>query len=666
MWPNSGSKSLLTLLCGKRHLLNDKSLDDKQISTPQGLTWRVVVISLFLVPLNAYWIVRIEIIPDMAHSTTLSLMFTAVYTLCFLAAVNRILRAAVPRWALSQSELLLTYSMVCVGSIMASHDFIAVLIPLFTWTFWMATPTNNWDTLINPHMPEWLTVQDYQVMRDFYEGGTSLYQPHILQAWLGPVVMWSIFIGLLIIVMLCLNAIVRRRWLDDEHLACPLVYLPVEISRPRRTIFGNKLFWIGFAIAASIEIWNRIAFFHPVLPAIQVDPVNMAAGVTGRPWNAIGLLPRSFFPFLIGLGYLMPTDFVFSFWFFYLLWKGQSVLGAVVGLDQIRGFPFSGEQSFGAYLLFGVYALWLARHYIKQVYRSIIGTGGQLTQRGEPLSYRAAAIGGLLGLVGLVWFSIAMGMSLWVSIVFFLIYYFICLTITRMRAQFGVPIHSVGYSPVAILTNIVGSRSLSRGDLLGIANYFWFNRAYRGNAMPHQMEAMKMQQDTARHNSGTVSALALAAVVGTAATFWAILHLYYQLGATAKGGMNMWVPENYKMLSSWLAAPQPPQWTHTISIGVGALFAFFLQAMRMRFVNWPFHPLAYAISSDYLSNFMWFPLFIAWLIKSCVVKYGSHSLYQRLMPVFLGLILGQFMVGGTINLVSLALDLRRPFCYFVP
>jgi len=650
----------------KRRLLNGENIDDKRAGLRQGLTGRVVVISLLLVPLNAYWIVRIEIIPDMAHSTTLSLMFTAVYTLVFLAGANWILRAVVPRWAFSQSELLLTYSMVCVGSAMASHDFIAVLIPQFTWTFWMATPTNNWDTLINPHMPKWLTVQDPEVMRGFYQGGTSLYQSYILQAWLGPVAMWSIFIGLLVLVMLCLNSIVRRRWLDDEHLACPLVYLPVEISRPQRAIFINKLFWVGFAAAASIEIWNRMAFFHPVLPVIQVDPVNMAAGLTGRPWNAIGLLPRSFFPFLIGLGYLMPTDFVFSFWFFYLLWKGQRVLGAVAGLDQIQGFPFAGAQSFGAYLVFGVYALWLTRDYIKRVYKSVIGAGQRLTEEKEPLSYRVAVVGGLLGFAGLVWFSIAIGMSLWVSIVFFLTYYFIGLTITRMRVQFGVPIHSVGYSPVTMLTDVVGSRSLPRGDLVGIANYFWFNRAYRGHAMPHQMEAMKMQQDTTQCNRATVPALALAAMVGTVATFWAILHLYYQLGATAKGGMNMWVPENYKMLTSWLLAPQPPQWAHIASIGVGALFAFFLQAMRLRSVNWPFHPLAYAISGDYLSNFMWFPLFIAWLIKSCVVKYGSHLLYQRLVPVFLGLILGQFMVGGTINLVSLALDLRRPFCFFVP
>jgi len=646
--------------------LTQQTMDNSKTTNRRGLTWRVVLISLIAVPLNAYWIVRIEIIPDMAHSTTLSLMFTAVYTLVFLSALNWLLRALAPRLALSQSELLLTYSMVCIGSAMASHDFIAVLIPLFTWTFWMATPTNKWDILINPRMPEWLTVRDYHVMRGFYEGGVSPYQPYILSAWLRPMAIWLVFIFMLVVVMLCLNAIVRKRWLDDEHLACSLVYLPVEISQPRPTLFRSKLFWIGFAIAGSIQIWNRLAFFHPILPTIQIEPVNMATGFKGRPWDVITLLPRSFFPFLIGLGYLMPADFVFSFWFFYLFWKGQRVLSTTLGLDRIRGFPFCNAQSFGAYILFGIYGLWLARSYVKEVYRAIIGTGSRLSDQHEPLTYRTAAVVGLFALGGLVWFSATMGMRVWVSVAFFLIYYFIGLTLTRMRAQFAVPIHSVGYSPVTVLTRLLGTRSFPKKDLVGIANYFWFNRAYRGHAMPHQMEAMKMQDQTAPDNRGTVPALALAAVIGAVVTFWAILHLYYNLGATAKGGLNMWVPENYEMLTSWLLAPESPQWRETIAMGVGALFALFLQTMRMRFVNWPFHPLAYAISGDYLSNFMWMPLFLAWLIKSSIIKYGSHKLYQRLMPIFLGLILGEFLVGGTINLVSLALDLRRPFCFFVP
>ncbi len=644
----------------------------KSRSAHSGLTWRVLVVGILLTPINVYWVLRIETIPDLAHSTTLSLMFTAVYTLVILCAINWILRKVVPGLALHQSELLLVYSMVCIGSAMAAHDFIAGLIPVFTWTFWMANPSNNWDSLVNPLMPDWLTMQDRSVMRGFYEGGTSMYRLEILRAWAPPMAFWLIFIVLLVVVMLCLNSIVRRRWLDDEHLACPLVYVPVEVTRPHGGLFRNKLFWIGFGIAGAIEIWNRISFFHPIVPGIPFEPVNMAAGIRSRPWNAIIELPRSFHPFLIGLGYMMPSDFLFSFWVFYFSWKAQKVLGAIVGLDAVPHYPFESSQGFGAYLVFGLYSLWLGRDYLRKFFSTVTGRGLSLSEEGEPLSYRIAAAGAILGLVGLVWFSAAMGMRMWVSVLFFLIYYMLALSITRMRAQFAVPTHSllstsvVSAGPPAILTSVLGSRSFPKKDLVGFSNYFWFNRAYRGHAMPHQIEAMKMQDETAGGNRGTVLALLIAAAVGTLASFWTILHLYYIFGATAKGGMNMWAPENFKLLSSWISAPRGPEWGAVIAIGFGAVFAFFLQAMRMRFVNWPFHPLAYAISGDTTSNYLWMPLTIAWVVKSSIVKYAGHKMYQRLLPLFMGLILGQFMLGGTINIVSLALNLRRPFCYFLP
>jgi hypothetical protein len=43
---------------------------------------------------------------------------------------------------------------------------------------------------------------------------------------------------------------------------------------------------------------------------------------------------------------------------------------------------------------------------------------------------------------------------------------------------------------------------------------------------------------------------------------------------------------------------------------------------------------------------MFFSVFLAWLIKSVVIKYGGPQLYLRSRPFFLGLILGQFVTAG--------------------
>jgi len=42
----------------------------------------------------------------------------------------------------------------------------------------------------------------------------------------------------------------------------------------------------------------------------------------------------------------------------------------------------------------------------------------------------------------------------------------------------------------------------------------------------------------------------------------------------------------------------------------------------------------------------WFPLFIAWVIKGLILRHGGLKQYRKLVPLFMGLMLGEFMVGG--------------------
>jgi len=619
-----------------------------------ALTWRVIALSVVLIPLNVYWVEQMEMFRYSAHPTTVSLFFNAVFALLVLVVLNQVLLRLLPVAALSQAELLMTYSMLCLASCICGHDGIQVLMPIFSWSFWMATPENKWETLFNPDLPQWLTVQDTGILEGFYEGGDTLYRAEVLSAWIGPVSFWSLFMLALMMVTLGLNVIVRRQWLEGEHLACPLVNLPVEISEPRPRLFSRNMFWLGFAIAAGIDTYNSFAFLYPAIPKIPIDWVDMAPAFKGRPWNAVGWTPRSFYPFIIGMGYLMPSDFLFSCWFFYVMWKAELVTSAAFGWDQVKEFPFTNYQAFGAYALFGVHAILIGRPYLAQVWDRVLNKPGARPEKNEALSYRAATLTILVGFIILVWFSAAAGLRIWLAVLFFLIYFGLSVAITRMRAQFGAPVHDLHFTgPDQILTSAFGTRSFAKQDLITFALYWWFNRAYRNHPMPHQMEAMRMQERVGSPNRGIAQAVILATVLAIVASFWSSLHMYYDLGARAKG--RMFSGESYVRLSSWLLAPQGTNWYAISAIGVGFVFAMFLQTMRMRFMWWPFHPLGFAISGNWEMNLVWMPLLIASILKAVITNYFGHQAYQRAAPVFLGLILGQFVVGSILNIVSIAL-----------
>ena len=336
-----------------------------------------------------------------------------------------------------------------------------------------------------------------------------------------------------------------------------------------------------FKHALSLRIFFILFYAMPMIPIVEH---NIGQYIKAHPWRAIGWLPRSFYPFLIGLGYLMPTDFLFSSWFFYLFWKAELVLSAAFGLHQIRGFPFANHQGFGAYLLFAAYGVWLGRGYFKQAWDTIVGAPARIIDDEEPLRYRTAALGIVVGVGGLVWFSMAMGMHFWLALGVLAIYYVLSVALTRMRVQFGTPVHDLHFTgPDVIISSVFGTKAFGTKDLVGMAIHSWYSSIFRSHPMPHQMEAIKMQEQVGGTARGVVLALMLACIVGAITTFWSFTHIYYGVGALAKGGrFNLWF---FRTIDSWLKSPQGPQWASVPAIGVGLGVAFFLQTMRMRYVN---------------------------------------------------------------------------------
>ncbi|MGD8237093.1 MAG: hypothetical protein PVH68_00955 [Armatimonadota bacterium] len=622
----------------------------------RGVTWRSMLLGLALMPANCYWVIQMEIVRYSAHPTTISLFFNTVFILLVLALGNLVVRKLFPRAALTQAELLVVYAMLGVASCICGHDGLQVLAPMISWPFRFASPANKWEELFHGHIPPWLSLQEEGIIEGYYLGGTTPYTLELLRAWATPVLLWGGFIVAMLVVMLCLTSILRKQWLEREHLSCPLVYLPVEITRPGGTLFRNKLFWIGFGLTAAIDTWNSFAFLHPTIPRIPIEHQDMRRHFATRPWSAIGWTPVSFYPFVVGVGILMPLDFSFSCWFFYIFWKAERILSAAAGWDQIPDFPYINQQAFGAYMLFCLYAIWLARGYLGGVFRRIVGRPSRLTEHDEPVTYRGAWIGVCVGFVALVSFSTAAGMSVFLAIAFFAIYFALAVAITRMRVQFGSLVHDLHFTgPDTTLTMTLGTKAFSSRDLTVMSLYFWFNRAYRNHPMPHQFEGFKMVERTESSPRKFFWAMVVTAVASTLTAFWGMMHLMYAYGARAKS--RSFGPEAFNRLASWMAVPTGPNWGATAGVGVGLAMGLLLETMRMRFVNWPFHPLGFAISGSWEMNLVWLPIMIGWALKLIIIRYGGYRTFTAVVPMFLGMILGQFVVGSILNIVSISLGI---------
>ena len=113
----------------------------------RSLTLRAVVVVLFLVPINCYWIFYTENLWWMQFPTTMSLFFNVVFFLLAIAGPNLLLKKLLPRMALSKGELLIIYMMMCIATSISALDCMQVLMPLMSHAFWFATPENEWAKL---------------------------------------------------------------------------------------------------------------------------------------------------------------------------------------------------------------------------------------------------------------------------------------------------------------------------------------------------------------------------------------------------------------------------------------------------------------------------------------------------------------------------------------
>ena len=177
--------------------------------------------------------------------------------------------------------------------------------------------------------------------------------------------------------------------------------------------------------------------------------------------------------------------------------------------------------------------------------------------------------------------------------------------------------------------------------------------------MPNQFEALKIADTVKIKNNQLVWAMIAAGFISLICAFWANLDMMYRDGATSKvAGFRLWVGSGaMKQLSGWLQNPIAPEWDKIGFMGLGAFFTSLLLWFRIRFFWWPLHPAGYPLAVSFAIDYFWCPFFISWLLKTIILKTVGIKGYQRMIPFFFGLILGDFVIGASWMILGMIADI---------
>ncbi|MHC4537068.1 MAG: DUF6785 family protein [Planctomycetota bacterium] len=237
-----------------------------------------ILVGILMMPIHSYWISKIEaIVYKGGGGSTASLIWTSVYNLVILVMSSSLIKRWRPKLSLNQAELLAIFAMCNIAACVAGHDMVQILVPLITYPQWNATPENEWDKVLIPYLSDGVTVTDKLTLSHYFVGESSLYTVGHLRSWALPILCWSGFIFVLLVVALSLNVIVQRKWTEIDRLSYPV------IQRGSHRFSGET--------AAKILMFNKKNIISLVLAAITTVfcYVNMFASLT----DAFGLRAES-------------------------------------------------------------------------------------------------------------------------------------------------------------------------------------------------------------------------------------------------------------------------------------------------------------------------------------------------------------------------------------
>lgn len=483
--------------------------------------------------------------------------------------------------------------------------------------------------------------------------------------WVGPLGRWILLVLIVYTLLMTFNGLIFRQWAYHEKLLYPLAELPLTLcgaddveQRRIPALYRSGLFWTGVAVSAFVLGWNILAT-RQIIPGINRIPLVFDWDPYIRGSMFSGLRPRAshevFFT-MIGISFLIPARISKSLWGFHalymallltLVWLGHGVNERSFPTNMTMVLNFRTAIGGGALIAFSAMTLWTCRRYL------FCAAFPKTIRDLEPAERKELRISSALFLVSsillIVLISYGMGAHPLFAIFCYLVIIVITIGLVRVVAEGGLLVFQCYFGPFHIIRSATGMhRSWTSVSLFAPLVVFYYVLFFdlKTFIAPAMANALKIRDRLGLQRLRFHGAVFLGIGAATVTALVTHVILAYQHGANS---MHQWFYNAGPRRSLFgsitdMAVGNPVDQSgglYWMLAGIAVMMALLVLSRRR---SWLPHPIGLVMWVNPVMWALWFSIFIGWIFKTFVSRYGDHNTYLRFREFFIGLIVGELIM----------------------
>jgi len=571
----------------------------------------------------------------------------ALYPILLLLLLGPLLKKTRRIQRFNRTELLFIYATILVMTGIPGQQFATYLYLGMIGPIYHATPQNQYAERFHHWIPDWLVPSKdphSETIAWMFEGmpEDKGFFDIPWGDWLLPLAAWVPFCLTLYFVTLCIAALLRRQWTERERLLFPLARVPVEIvdGSIGGDLMRNRILWMAFLVPFTVYLINGLQKYFPQMFSVNLYPSTRHL-FSERPWYVLNWIPMNYYFCMIGISYMLTTEVGFSFWFFYVFERLQRMLRISSGLHTDWAvFQF---QNIGGMVVLGLFYLWVGRRHWASIARKALGRGEEVDDSDEPMSYRFAFFGSILGVIALSAWCKAAGIAVYLSLSLFLFYFLLIVILTRIVSEAGIFVWWAPINPEEFVIRAIGSSNIAPSNIPMLSMVGWNLQDVATCVMPQALNAYRIASELKINRKAFSAILMVALFVSVMSCHIPCIYVTYRHAVPNLGWWTRGAPRACAFkIDGYLRLSHDLDKENLLHMTEGAALTLFLLFMRQRFIWWPFHPLGY-IASISIGRY-WWSILIGWSAKVMITKLGGIKAWRRYYPAALGLVIGNCVI----------------------